>query len=219
MGVHKVPEERWKQAQAWELDVWKMHQSLEDDWNKWWAVKFDGYGFLPSNLGKVIELGCGPFTNVRIILIGRTAKLVVCSDPLALQYTAMPLTWLSKAQAEGQVQVDDNPIEKCPFAPRTYDLVVMINVLDHVQNLKKCMRTAVGLVRRGGIFLLGQDLSNEEDIEKTKDDVGHPIKVAQEDLEHYVRHLEPLVKKTLPRNEGRNPDAHYGTLIYAGKRI
>ena len=44
-----------------------------DDWNHWWAEHFDDYRFLPEHLGDYIELGCGPYTNTRLILPGRTA--------------------------------------------------------------------------------------------------------------------------------------------------
>ena len=42
-----------------------------DDWNHWWKERFDGYRFLPVELGDCVELGCGPYTNTRLVLAGR----------------------------------------------------------------------------------------------------------------------------------------------------
>jgi SAM-dependent methyltransferase len=189
-----------------------------DDWNHWWKERFDGYRFLPPHLGTCIELGCGPYTNIRLILEGRSADRVVCSDPLAGSYVGFSGRWLAQAHAAGRVEVDTHPIEETPFAPESFDLVVMINVLDHVRDAELCMRTAIDLVRPGGHFLLGQDLSDEEDVRRHPHDVGHPIRLRREDLEPHLRPLTTAFRRDLAREEGRDPSLHYATLVYAGKR-
>jgi hypothetical protein len=82
----------------------------------------------------------------------------------------------------------------------------------------ECLAKAVGLVKKGGFFVLGQDLSNEADEKKYPHDVGHPIRLLLEDLTPFLSGYDPIINKVLPLAEGRNPDAHYGTLIYAGRR-
>ena len=52
-----------------------------DDPNYWWAKQFNNYEFVPKVLNNVVEFGCGPFTNLRIILKGRYAKHIFASDP------------------------------------------------------------------------------------------------------------------------------------------
>ena len=98
-----VDRERWERAQAWELAFWQRDQkrtglrriaypilrpllaavgskrATGDDWNLWWRDQLDGYRFLPDDLGDFIELGCGPYTNTRLILNGRTARRVVAA--------------------------------------------------------------------------------------------------------------------------------------------
>ena len=60
-------------------------------------------------------------------------------EPGRLQRPADPLIrHLSRAVARRgvrgwRVEIDDHPIEESPFAPASFDLVVMINVLDHVR--------------------------------------------------------------------------------------
>ena len=38
-----------------------------DDDNQWWADCFEGYKFLPPKAENVIEVGCGPYTNMRLV--------------------------------------------------------------------------------------------------------------------------------------------------------
>lgn len=241
-AVRHVSRERWREAQEWELEFWKGAQRKHgwkrfvwpvaapalralnwsrawgDDWNQWWRDQLDGYSFLPSDLGDCVELGCGPYTNIRLVLEGRTANRVVCSDPLVRSYLEFRGRWLARAHDTGLVEVDDHPIEQSPFPAESFDLVVMINVLDHVQDADACMDKAISLVRPGGSFVLGQDLSNADDVEHHPYDVGHPIRLRREDLEPYLEPLETLHRRDLPREAGRDPRLHYATLAYAGRK-
>lgn len=241
-SVLRVSAERWREAQKWELAVWQegLHKrgwkrvawpiaapvlralnwrrAWGDDWNHWWKKRFDGYDFLPSQLGECIELGCGPYTNMRLILEGRSASRVVCSDPLAGSYISFRGRWLAEAHASNRVEIDDRPIEETLFAPASFDLVVMINVLDHVRDTDLCMRKAIELVRPGGYFVLGQDLSDEDDLARHEYDVGHPIRLRREDLDPYLRPLARVHRKDLLREDGRDPRLHYSTLVYAGRK-
>ena len=239
-SVRRVSAERWRQAQEWELGLWvegqrkrgwkrvawpllapalralNWRRAWGDDWNHWWKERFDGYDFLPTELGDCIELGCGPYTNTRLILDGRRASRVVCSDPLIESYVRFRGRWLAHAYAEGRVEIDSHAIEDTVFSPETFDLVVMINVLDHVRDADLCMQKAIELVRPGGYFVIGQDLSDEGDVARHPYDVGHPIRLRREDLDPYLSSLSSVLRKDLVREEGRDPRLHYATLIYAG---
>jgi hypothetical protein len=94
----------------------------------------------------------------------------------------------------------------------------MINVLDHVMNSELCLKNAVRITKAGGYFILGQDLSNEDDIAKFPHDTGHPIRLSQEDIKPYLNDFTHIRYKVLSREEGRNPEAHYATLLYAGMK-
>ena len=78
-----------------------------------------------QELGDFIELGCGPYTNTRLILKGRRAGRVVCSDPLADEYLKFGSRWLARAHRRGHVEIDTHPIEECPFPERSFDVVVL----------------------------------------------------------------------------------------------
>jgi SAM-dependent methyltransferase len=238
----KVDDERWQEAQEWELAVWQRQarhfrsarsrvsrfvrrllgasaMAEMDDWNYWWAERFEGYRFLPQEIENAVELGCGPHTNMRLILRDRRIKHVFCSDPLARQYINLKGTWLSRAWRRGETLVDDHPIERCPFASDYFGLVVLINVLDHVQDAVDCIRQAARITAPGGCLLVGQDLSTEQDVQRTAGDIGHPVRISQEVIEAELDPcFEPLLRKILPRDRGRNPDAHCATYIFAGRK-
>src|SRR5258708_28645056 len=38
-----------------------------DDWNYWWLDAFEGYRALPARLGPALEVGSGPYSNIRLI--------------------------------------------------------------------------------------------------------------------------------------------------------
>jgi SAM-dependent methyltransferase len=242
-SVRSVSRERWLEAQAWERDLWvtsqhkhgwrrvawpivkpalralRWRRAWGDDWNYWWADHFDHYSFLPAQLGEYIEVGCGPYTNTRLILPGRTAARVVCSDPLAETYVKFPDRWLAKAYSEGLVEIDAHPIEELPFADESFDVLVMNNVLDHVRDADLCLERATRLLRPGGIFIIGQDLSDEADVRNHPEDIGHPIRLAREDVDRHLADFEQLLRKDLSREEGREPRLHYGTLMFAGRKL
>jgi SAM-dependent methyltransferase len=244
----RVSHERWQSAQDWELEYWQQAQKkggwrralwplarrvfrvagsergAGDDWNQWWASHFHDYHFLPQDIGNFIELGCGPYTNARLIRRHRRIQRTICSDPLIWQYLEFKGRWLAEAYRSKKIIVDDNPIESCPFRPDTFDVVVMINVLDHVRDADTCLAVATGLVRPGGYLVLGQDLTDESDLDYLATDegrpitLGHPIRLSLEDLETHLHHFEPVHRRVLAREEGRAPEAHYATLVYAGRR-
>jgi hypothetical protein len=92
----------------------------------------------------------------------------------------------------------------------------MNNVLDHVRDAHLCLERATALLRPGGILVFGQDLSNGEDVRNHPYDVGHPIRLAREDVDRHLTGFEPLLRKDLSREAGREPRLHYGTLVFAG---
>lgn len=237
----RVSSQRWQQAQAWELDVWKKidrsvfssrlgrmllalrhngnANAVDDDWNEWWARQFDNYVAVPHQVATAIELGCGPFTNMRVISRGRTIQRTYCSDPLARHYAGFKNGWLASAYRNRQVLLDDHPAEQLPFANGTFDLTIMINVLDHVRDAQLCLESAARIAKEGGLFVFGQDLTDETDLGVVSNDVGHPIMLDHSGLDRVLLpRFDVELKKVLPREEGRNPQAHYGTYIFIGKK-
>jgi SAM-dependent methyltransferase len=242
----KVSAERWQAAQRWENQHWVNAQKARarffknyiwrilsaagivskyrgDDWNGWWKKQFDDYNFLPAVVPDALEAGCGPYTNVRLMLERCRFNHLYLSDPLIRTYVKFRLTFVAERYRKADCILDDHPLEELPFADNYFDLAVMINVLDHVQDAAKCMHNIIRVIKPGGILILGQDLTNEQDLQALRNDpgaVGHPIKL---DAEWFPPFLEnkftPIIHKILNREEGRAPQHHYGDFIFAGRKL
>ena len=242
----KVSRERWEAAQDWERNHWVVAQQTRaryfknyiwrfltaigavskyrgDDWNTWWKERFDNYSFVPARVHNALEVGCGPYTNVRLMLDRTKFDHLYLSDPLIRTYVKFKLTFVAERYKNADCVLDDHPLEELPFADNYFDLVVMINVLDHVQDAVKCMENVTRVVKPGGILIIGQDLSNEQDLQAMKDDagaVGHPIKLDAEWFQPFLgKGFEPIINKVLSREEGRAPEYHYGELLFAGRKL
>jgi ubiquinone/menaquinone biosynthesis C-methylase UbiE len=239
-----VSEERWHTAQQWERQHWIGAQAARarygknyvwralaafgfvpkyrgDDWNGWWKAQFDDYRFLPPTVKNALEVGCGPYTNLRLIMNSCPPQHIYLSDPLIRTYVKFKLTFVADMYRKALCVLDDHPLEELPFADNYFDLTVMINVLDHVRDARLCMENLVRVTKRGGVAIIGQDLSNDEDREALTRDpgaAGHPIKLDYQWFEPYLGNFESLIRKVLPREQGRAPSHHYATLIFAGRK-
>lgn len=192
-----------------------------DDWNYWWMEKFDNYRVLPKKMDKVLEVGSGPYTNVRLISRLADIKEIHCTDPLMHLYTAFRMNWIAQKVKEKGIIVSTSKAETIKYPDSTFDLVICNNVLDHVEDAGMCLNECVRVLRPGGHFIFGQDLTNEDDlkVESWRDDVGHPIKLHGDFLDKYfAQHYQDKLKKILPRPETRHPEQNYGTYIYIGAK-
>ncbi len=159
---------------------------------------------------------------MRLILEACTAKYVFLSDPLINTYVNFRDTFVFQAHRKYMAILDNHPIEECPFRSDYFGLVVLINVLDHVMDAELCLRHAMRIVEPGGILIIGQDLTNEDDLrnEQVVNDIGHPIKMEEEWLDKLTGPRFSTIKhRVLAREAGRNPQAHYGTYIFAGRKL
>jgi len=91
-GIVSIPHDRWLRAQTFERIGWmeKWRASI-DDRNVGHYVDFDRYRTLSGlRFNHAIEIGCGPFTNLR--LIGRVCRIRECTllDPLIKDYLEHP---------------------------------------------------------------------------------------------------------------------------------
>ncbi|MEI7437184.1 MAG: hypothetical protein WCL16_10315 [bacterium] len=141
----RVSRERWQEAQAWECAAWTETERRRaryaknliwpllaacglrprfrgSDWNEWWAERFENYAFLPPVIENAVELGCGPYTNLRCVLRDHAIRYAVLSDPLIHTYVRFPLTFVRHAFRTTTCLIDDHPIEETPFASNYFDL-------------------------------------------------------------------------------------------------
>ena len=222
----RVEEERWKKAQEGELKVWLREPDDGDDWNQWWFEKFSNYSFL-KELGKkvesVYEVGCGPYAKNLdhvIKVLGYEPERIILEDPLLEKYYNANKS-ISRFSNNPKAIYISSPMEKISFSELKIDKVDVLicnNVLDHVQDVDKCFEHIYSSLKTGGVFIFGQDLTSDEDIQKYPEaDEFHPIRLNEKHIKLLLNDdYEALFEKLLSREEGRNPDAHYATILYAG---
>jgi ubiquinone/menaquinone biosynthesis C-methylase UbiE len=245
VGIDRVDRERWRVAQAWERDHWlRNHKALArygknlawrllslvgvveryrgDDRNHWWRERFDSYTFLPATVDNAIEVGCGPYTNMRLIRNVCRPRHLYLSDPLIHTYVRLKMTFVNEMYREVGCSLDDHPLEELPFAENYFDLAVMINVLDHVQDANLCMVNLIRVLKRGGFVIIGQDLSDSDDIRRQPAGlrIGHPITLDEKWFEPYLKsNFAQVLLKIVPRDVGWAPEWHYGTLCFVGTKL
>lgn len=222
---NKCSKEKWENAQKFEENVWLNSPRDYEDYNTWWAKQFEEYKFLTGiPAPNIIEVGCGPYAkNTRLVLrsIDTHPSQVDLLDPLLDSYIENSFSvtnFTSNTSYDICVEGFSIPLEDFQ-TEKKYNIVICINVLDHVLDVEKCFKVMYDILDIGGVLILGQDLTNEEDFKlcpQTITDIGHPIKVHHEYIRQFIKDYKHIFQKILPREEGRNPAAHYGTLLYAG---
>ncbi|MFO1353049.1 MAG: methyltransferase domain-containing protein [Gammaproteobacteria bacterium] len=87
-GIPRVPKARWLVAQRYEKTTWmEVGAHADDDRNHEHARHFDEYAALHrKTYARALEVGCGPFTNLR--LIANVCRIDACTllDPLLNEY-------------------------------------------------------------------------------------------------------------------------------------
>ena len=233
-GVVRVPKERWKQAQKYERDTWLVaNAGASDDRNLAHEAAFGGYETLAGRTFEhAIELGCGPFTNLRIV--ARHCRVERCSllDPLIREYLNHPhCTYDERALRIGEtslgqtlgrtrigrgvrrlarataprlveqhvpvVQLLPTPIEEMPDG--RYDLLVMINVLEHCFDATAIFDKILSVLKPGGVLVFHDKLFEPSEVAedvRTRFDAGHPLRVGRPLIESFVNdHFTPLYRK------------------------
>lgn len=224
--ITEVTLDRWQKAQAAELLCWAQEPLDSEDWNSWWSTKFSNYEFLSKeNIDSVYEVGCGPYAkNIEHIFqaIGKIPSRVILEDPLLKSYIILGKSIKRFLSLPNSVlfplPMEDFTLESMGIEP--VDLVVCNNVLDHVKSVEGCFRHMESALKPGGILVLGQELTNEEDENNHPghDDVMHPIMIDETSLSKFLSPYEVIKYEILPRDAGRNPEYHCGTLLFVGRK-
>ena len=227
--IIQVDHDRWLLAQQYEKKTWDENFQLNDDWNHWWKEHFEDYSLVEEHLRdkkdiSIIEVGCGPFTNVRLIesiLAYSDIKRIVFSDPLLESYKKIPcyVSSLFEKNHSSCYEFEQEQLESLYHKDESFDLLICINVLDHVEDVTKCISEMKRVIKKDGLLVFGNDLTdwtkrNNPSPEKAYDQ-GHAMRINEEFCDEAFSFFEPLMRKIV---ESRNPPYHYGCMCYIGKK-
>lgn len=88
--VLRIESERWRAAQDFELRFAQGTVNAGDDYNLWWYAAFNRYEILAGKrFPHVIEVGCGPHTNIRLMIPRIRFEHLWLEDPLIHDYVKM----------------------------------------------------------------------------------------------------------------------------------
>jgi SAM-dependent methyltransferase len=234
-GVVRVPRPRWQEAQRYERDTWMVaNAEASDDRNAAHRDGFAGYAVLTGRrFAHAIELGCGPFTNLRIV--AQHCDIERCSllDPLINDYLSHAhctydgrtlrvgdtpfgavlgrtaagravrrlLRVLARGAVERTIPVAELlpiPIEEMKPSG-AYDLLIMINVLEHCFDAKQILDNVARSLAPGGVFIFHDKLFSAAEAEadvRTRFDAGHPLRVSSRVIEPFLaQKFTPLYER------------------------
>lgn len=191
-GILKVDEARWKEAQKYERDTWLLYNlDAVSDRNELHAAGFNNYAALPQALGDYAELGCGPFTNSRLILPGHAVTSVTLVDPLVDEFRRIHphCTYRDGMLDSHPVTTVASAIEE--WKPETkYNTVVMTNVLPHCYDAAAVFEKIRQILAPGGWLVFHECAREPAPLEHY--DVGHPLIVTEPVINEFLSGFEPV---------------------------
>ena len=191
-----------------------------DDCNYWWLEKFGSYEDLPSRAPNALEVGCGPQTNLRLIARHTRVSRLYGTDPLMPTYLQLAGCWVRSMHRAGKLEVTQAKAEALSFPDDSMHLLACINVLDHCQDAEAAIQEMHRVLVPNGCFVLGVELTNEDDLKIIGDDPGHPLRFTHDAMDALILPRFQVVKReVLTREESRIPSYHYGTYIFIGRKL
>ena len=155
----------------------------------------------------MIELGCGPFTNLRYIVQECKVGKVSLLDPLINEYLNHPYCFyngeylycdLNKDNSK-KVEIDNLfniPIENLETTNK-FDLVVIVNVIEHCFNIPKILGIIDNLLANDGIIIFHDRYYTASKLTKELDytfDAGHPIKTDRYVIDEFLKNYNQIYK-------------------------
>lgn len=262
-GVPRVTEDRWCNAQAAEKRHWlELGVAADDDRNYQHLKAFQGYRVLRDReFKRAIELGCGPFTNLRII--GDICRVTSCDllDPLIREYIGHP----NCSYRNGHIRVENTswprfsrlvrtgvrrltthggkpiawplrhrptipvarimpiPIEKLVSGPQ-YDLVTMINVVEHCYDIDLVLRNVAAATAPDGILIFHDKyysaLMTEQRV-ASQYDAAHPLRVDRSLIDGFLsQNYSSLFHRVVPvAKEFMGCDVSSDHFYFIGRRL
>jgi len=226
-GSAIIPKRRWEAAQEAEAELWRKTTS-KSEWNaetgdraEMHVRQFNFYKSLPTgNLGKIIEIGSGQWTQTSFMLKERSdliATDITLVDPGISGYVASGNAAYKDGHLNGvPVTLLSVGAEEIPSSHYgKYDVVVMINCIEHTFNAFATLTAAYRLLKPNGIFIF-QERSVRYD---AADQMFHPVRLSIHFFEWFLDMLytEMYQFEDITHEMGRKEWIE-GEVYYIGKK-
>jgi SAM-dependent methyltransferase len=194
-----VTPNRWRSAQQYEAGYWERQAAdiaagaaSQLDWYGWRAeqlaiaLRAAGLDELTRGEARVIEVGSGP-VGVASFFPARTRVAV---DPLARFYASNPVLTAHRSSA---VDYREGRGEALPCESAGFDLAIIENCIDHVQDMHGVMRELRRVVCPGGTLYLTVNCRSARGywvhrvLSRLRLDPGHPHTFTPDRLERMIR--------------------------------
>jgi SAM-dependent methyltransferase len=223
-GVMAVSAPRWRQAQRAE-SAWAASQRARGlgapkfDEAEEHMRDFEGYQALGprgTNLGTVLEIGAGPWTQSVPILRARnfTAKKLILLEPNARRYAE---SVNASVYQKGVVDIGaggllrpviiSSGVEEMAVARGTVDTIVMVNILEHVRNAPAALRFIYNMLAPNGRLVFCErwwdhidrlperfslNIKRRAQAFASVDRLLHPIRLKRAVIDQFLLGFEPL---------------------------
>ena len=154
-----VTQERWQRAQQYEAGYWDRAEKADEvaaqapAWYGWRAerlveqLRATGLSRLVDGSARVIEVGSGPVGVAKYF----PARTRVAVDPLDRLYASNPGLAMHRTL---DVDYREGRGESLPCESDSFDLAIIENCIDHVQDMDAVMRELRRVLRPSGVLYL-----------------------------------------------------------------
>ena len=178
---------RWRQAQSYEKSYWESEaKKIEKDklrglsWYQWrsdnlMSMIAKAFPSNPPSLvnASVLEIGSGPVGLIAFL----EASTRIAIDPLCEFYSTQPAL---VEYRNPDVKYENVKGEHIPYEDESFDMIIIENVIDHVENAGGVMEEIFRLLKPGGVLYLTVNLHPpwgaflHRIVSKLRIDGGHP---------------------------------------------
>jgi SAM-dependent methyltransferase len=188
------PQQQQQQQEAFacEINFW------ESTWipkrNREQQIAFHFFRNIPKHIKNLLEVGAGPYTKTRLLLESQPdveVNHVTLVDPLIQEYLRNPN--ITTSYPNGYLEVNNITIpttilaqegEQLSVPKMSFDLIVLVNTLEHCANAVTIMNLVYQALQPNGILIFGEGFATEREL--LYHDTCHPIQLTREFLLQYL---------------------------------
>lgn len=142
-----LTKDRWKKAQEKEYTSWLDTDMTYEYLINNWLSRSQDFKFITDKINKnsaILDVGSGP---VSVLHVFPKCKTMIAVDPLESEYQR-------KYQRLDYIKYISDKAEKLTFLDNSFDFILCINTLDHVENYKKVLEEMTRCLKPDGYLYM-----------------------------------------------------------------